>query len=361
MTAQASLTALTSVGHQGWQLDALKVTAPTALPTPTQWQVLIGGESRAVAVKADGPASAVATLANPVSWPTALRISDDTHVWTHADAQIVTEGADDFTPRVDQGVLLRERLSQATGRRPVILFLHGGAEAGTDNWAQLVGTFGATELARRFPDAHVIAPQAPPPHTPGPPPRLPFAQSDLDDTTGWHRDYLARIGSVLRTMVDNGLADPTRLYLTGVSMGGAGVLRMLSVEPTLFAAAAPVCPTMTPETFEILRNIHSTPLWVSTAYVDHTPDRHKYLTDGVLHLVRGGHPDAHLTLFSPEQMAAYGIAADPEAPLDAKLSDLHHSWILTYSNENGILDWLTNHVRRPPSRPERAPDHGETE
>lgn len=36
--------------------------------------------------------------------------------------------------------------------------------------------------------------------------------------------------------------DPSRLYLTGLSMGGSGTLRIAAYYPGRFAALAPICP-----------------------------------------------------------------------------------------------------------------------
>ena len=43
--------------------------------------------------------------------------------------------------------------------------------------------------------------------------------------------------------------DGRRVYVTGMSMGGAGTIRAMSVGAGLFAACVPVCPSMTPETW----------------------------------------------------------------------------------------------------------------
>lgn len=251
-------------------------------------------------------------------------------------------GAGLFADVSEPGLPLRRHDPHTPGRRPLIVFLHGGAEAGDDNRAQLVGTIGAAELALRFPDHVVLAPQAPAPASPVLPPRLPFAERVLDPVSGWSRSVLAAVADHVRGLVAAGRVDPARVLLTGVSMGGAGVLRMLDVAPELFAGAAPVCPTMTPETFGYLRALDpGTSLWVSSAYVDHTPDRHKYLVDGVLALVRAGAADVHLTLYSPEQLASVGIPSRADLDTDALLTENHASWLLTYSNAEGILDWLT--------------------
>ncbi len=135
------------------------------------------------------------------------------------------------------------------------------------------------------------------------------------------------------------------IYAPGLALGGAGGLRLLSGGSGLFAAAAPICPSMTPETLGILCSLTETKIWVSCAYVDHTIYRHKYIVDGILALRDAGNPDAHLTIYSPEELAAYGIATDPDLPLREKFSENHACWILTYSNEHHIMDWLMSQTR----------------
>ena len=163
-------------------------------------------------------------------------------------------------------------------------------------------------------------------------------------------------------MVADGAVDARRVYVTGISMGGAGVLRTLSVDPELFAAAAPVCPTMTPETSAILRGLVSTRIWVSTAYIDHTVYRHKYVAEGVLHLRDRGNPHARFSLFSPEQLARHGIARNHDRPLDELLAENHASWVATYEDEDGSSTWLTSQVRdletrgQPGCQPRRSDD-----
>ncbi|UCN13685.1 prolyl oligopeptidase family serine peptidase [Cellulomonas iranensis] len=351
MPEPTAVTALTRVGRRGWELHALDAPAAT-------WgddAVLVTGGDAAVRVplRADpAQGSAVHHLERPVAHPTAFEVHDATGRVLLRDTDVAlvrTAGADAFAAEQHGPVRLRLRAAAAPGPRPLLLFLHGGAEAGDDNHAQLVGTFGPVHLAQRYPDVHVLAPQAPAPAG-GPPPHRPFAESDLDPTSGWHRAYLAAVCDVVRGMVADGRVDPDRVYLTGVSMGGAGALRALSVAPDLFTAAAPVCPTMTPETFGILRGLDRTRLWLSTAYVDHTPYRHKYLVDGVLHLRDRGNADAHLTLFSPEQLARHGVADRDDLPLDALLRENHLSWVATYEDEDGILSWLMSRVGRPATR-----------
>jgi predicted peptidase len=135
----------------------------------------------------------------------------------------------DFSLRSADSTLLPGRLyvpPDATGGtvspRPLIVFLHGGGAAGTDNVRQLNQDIAelAYEAERR--GAFLYAPQAP---------------------LNWRPTVIT---DHVMTMVDRALAeyevDPTCLYLTGYSSGGGGTWNMLSRYPNQFAAAVAVAP-----------------------------------------------------------------------------------------------------------------------
>jgi predicted peptidase len=352
------VTAHTEVGRRGWALRSLDVSG---LPDPASWTAGVAlttprassrtsSRPEVLAPEVDA-ADGVLRLRVPghLAWPTSFEVHEPPTSRRMLDERDVTDvrtaWADRFEAQVHGSVRLRLYRPATTQPRPLILFLHGGEEAGEDNWAQLVGTFGAAHLARTYPGFFVMAPQASASGSALPPPRQPFASSGLDPDSGWHRDHLSAICGLIRSMIAAGSVDARRVYATGVSMGGAGVLRTLSVDPELFAAAAPVCPTMTPETSTILRSLVASRIWVSTAYVDHTIYRHKYVAEGVLHLRDRGNPHARFSLFSPEQLAKHGIAQDQDRPLDELFAENHGSWVATYEDEDGILTWLTSQVR----------------
>lgn len=115
-------------------------------------------------------------------------------------------------------------------RYPLVLFLHGAGSGGTDNSTQL------TSAAKK----HLIFVSSDAPDNQSDFPCFfvaPQAQSG-----DWEKDYNPEqvIG-----IVDHFLAtypiDPDRVYITGLSMGGAGTLDMINFYPDYFAAAAPVC------------------------------------------------------------------------------------------------------------------------
>jgi len=135
----------------------------------------------------------------------------------------------DFSLRSGDSTLMPGRLyvpPEATGGfatpRPLIVFLHGGGGAGTDNMHQLNQDIAdlASEAERR--GAFLYAPQAP----------LNWRPRSITD--------------YVMTMVDRALVDydvdPTRLYLSGYSSGGGGTWNMLSRYPERFGAAVPVSP-----------------------------------------------------------------------------------------------------------------------
>lgn len=108
-------------------------------------------------------------------------------------------------------------------RLPVILALHGAGERGSDGLLQTeVGLAGAI---RRHPErwpAIAVFPQAPTGTLWAGPP----AAAALAALTAAEREFAT---------------DPARVYLMGLSMGGAGTWRLAYEHPDRFAAIVPVC------------------------------------------------------------------------------------------------------------------------
>jgi predicted peptidase len=113
-------------------------------------------------------------------------------------------------------------------RWPVILFLHGAGERGTDGLVQTqVGLAPAIRgNARRWP-AIAIFPQVPP------------------DSMWTGVPAEAAMLALERTMKEYA-ADPDRVYLTGLSMGGNGSFYLAYRYPEKFAAVVPICGWVTP-------------------------------------------------------------------------------------------------------------------
>lgn len=123
---------------------------------------------------------------------------------------------------------------------PGILFLHGRGEEGTDGEAQAM--VGLGPAIRRAPERWpcvVVFPQKP------------------RDADGWHA-YEDLALATLDATREEWSIDPSRIYLTGVSLGGFGSWMLAPRHRDLFAAIAPVCGGGDPAD---ARALASLPIW----------------------------------------------------------------------------------------------------
>lgn len=119
---------------------------------------------------------------------------------------------------------IAETGTSGSGKRALVLYLHGGSSKGTDNETQMseaaIDSI-AIFLDREGINALFVVPQCP---------------SDKS----WGGPVLGVLKALTDRYTDGGDADPSRIYLFGGSMGGTGTWSMLSAYPGLFAAAMPV-------------------------------------------------------------------------------------------------------------------------
>lgn len=117
-----------------------------------------------------------------------------------------------------------------TQRWPVILFLHGGGEQGNDGLLQTNEGLGPAirRNAGRWP-AIVVFPQVRP------------GKRWNDQDAAWALRALEQTQREFST-------DPTRVYLTGLSRGGAGAYYLAYRNPGRFAAILVACGRVTPAT-----------------------------------------------------------------------------------------------------------------
>ncbi len=266
---------------------------------------------------------------------------------------------DQFNPYTENGVHYRLHEPEAIDARPLVLFLHGGGECGEDNIIQLTGTLGALRLAERWSDMYIMAPQAPSgnvdmfemfeimkqrgnPFTVD----MGITPFSLKGERGWNRDYLGKVTSIIRKMIAEGKVDEKRVYVIGMSMGGGGVLNAVSVAPSLFAAAVPICPSMNGETYAELLHLPQVPVWITSAYIDHQAGRHAYILEACNKLWQEGRKDVKYTLYNPEELKAYGIGSTEGLSTKELYEENHNSWILALHNEHGILDWMISHEKK---------------
>jgi predicted peptidase len=118
-------------------------------------------------------------------------------------------------------LLYQPRAAAAEKKAPLVLFLHGMGERGSD--LSLVAVHGPPLLAeqgRTFP-YWLAAPQCP-------------ARSS------WFFQ-LDALRELLRDLVRRHPIDTSRIYLTGLSMGGFGSWHLAVENPKAFAAVLPIC------------------------------------------------------------------------------------------------------------------------
>ena len=115
------------------------------------------------------------------------------------------------------------RRAERGGRPPVILYLHGAGERGADGDLQTMVGLGPVVKGRAesFP-AVVVLPQAP---------------RDSVWSGAPARAAMQALDAALREF----RGDSTRVYLTGLSMGGYGTWQLALEHPGRFAALVPIC------------------------------------------------------------------------------------------------------------------------
>ena len=135
---------------------------------------------------------------------------------------------------------LRPAETEAGGRYPLVFFLHGAGERGSDNQTQLkyLPTWLAKSPLRQQYPCFVVAPQCQPDQR-----WSPFAWSDKTSsplTTNPTVDLAAAVAA-LNEVCASEAVDPQRIYLTGLSMGGYGAWELAARYPERFAAVVPIC------------------------------------------------------------------------------------------------------------------------
>lgn len=198
--------------------------------------------------------------------------------------------------RMNYLLFLPESYEKSDKPWPLIIFLHGAGETGTD--LSLVKKHGPpkiVEAKKDFPFV-VVSPQAP--------------------SFGWRVETL---NALLDDVLAKHKVDPDRVYLTGLSMGGFGTWSWAAANPERFAAIAPICGGGNPKDAEKIKDI---PTWVFHGAKD-TTVRLKSSQDMVDALKKAGR-DPKFTIY-------------PEAG--------HDSWTETYNNPE-LYTWLAQQKRQ---------------
>jgi predicted peptidase len=181
---------------------------------------------------------------------------------------------------------------------PLILFLHGAGERGSDvEKVKVHGPPKIVQTQKDFPFV-VVSPQCP--------------EGD------WWTDKTELLINLLDGIVARYDVDTERIYLTGLSMGGYGSWALASKYPDRFAAVVPICGG---GDRILARTLKDVPIWAFHGAKDSVVpvEESKELVEAIN--ARGG--NAKLTIY-------------PDAN--------HDSWTRTYDNPE-LYEWLIEHRR----------------
>lgn len=196
-------------------------------------------------------------------------------------------------------LLFKSKSQQAVkdGKYPLMIFLHGSGERGED--LELVKKHGPPKIVETddsFP-FYLISPQMP-------------------ANASWKPE---RIMACIEEVLESNPIDRSRIYLTGLSMGGYGTWRTAFAYPDFFAALAPICGGDEQDA-EKVALIKDVPVWAF-------------------------HGDADMVV--PEKGTAAIIAALKQVNSQTKYTVYpgvgHDSWTATYDNPD-LYKWMLSHT-----------------
>jgi predicted peptidase len=188
---------------------------------------------------------------------------------------------------------------------PLMLFLHGAGERGT-NLAK-VAVHGPPKIVTNRPDFPfvLISPQCP-------------------SGQVWEKEAII---ALLDKALKEYRVDPDRVYLTGLSMGGFGSWALAAAYPDRFAAVVPICGGG--NTLDVLlpakgkeAALKSLPIWA----------------------FHGGKDPVVKTEESERMIDAFKRAGNNNVKLTIYPEAEHDSWTETYNNEE-VYKWLLEHTR----------------
>lgn len=210
-----------------------------------------------------------------------------------ANAQEIKAALNKEIKRQEKISYILDYPQNAKGNVPLIVFLHGSGERGNDlEKVKAHSPFTYKNLIKE--PVAILAPQCP-------------------ENTWWDT---VTVYNLIEEIKKNYKIDASRIYLTGLSMGGWGTLKLAMEHPEMFAAVVSVC---APTDRVMYANIQ----------------QYKNLNMKIFH---GGMDDVVL----PENAFNFYQAlhpVNPSAELTIFPNDNHNSWDSTYSNPK-LYEWM---------------------
>ena len=211
-----------------------------------------------------------------------------------------------------------------TKKYPLLLFLHGAGERGKDNEKQLMHgskLFITDENRKNFP-AIIIFPQCPEESF--------WAAAKIDRSVQPYKidfDYnaqptwpLAAANELVKKTINEGSVDKSKVYITGLSMGGMGTFESVYRNPDMYAAALPICGGGDVKNYD--KRVTKTAFWV-------------------FH----GAADAIVNVKLSQQMVDKLKALKAEVKYSEYPGVNHNSWDNAFA-EKDYLNWMLQHKKK---------------
>ncbi len=228
-------------------------------------------------------------------------------------------------------------------RRPLVIWLHGMGEGGTDPLIDVLGNrvttlFAADETGKNtfqetMEGAYVLTPQTP------------TYWMQYDEAGSWSNNpgkdsiYLNDLKALIDDFIRNHHVDPDRVIVGGCSNGGFMTMDMILNYPDMFAAAYPICECFSPDavTDEMLESIKDLPIWFVYAENDTTvyPPANE---EPLIERLKDAEADIHVSAF-PDVHDTSGKYTSGGNPYQY---NGHWSWIWFFNNEcseDGLSLW----------------------
>ncbi len=279
---------------------------------------------------------------------------------------VETPIVDDFkmnTYTSSEGTVIKYWLytpKDSAGSVPLMVWEHGGGEVLSSSFegANLVANRGAVSWIENGYETAVLSVQYPENYA--------FEITENPEQFKMMKAYNVAKFELISQLIDDGIVDKQRVYISGASSGGGGAVRFVMQYPDLFAGGLLMCTkdTLVPmslkydlayklENKEDLRitqeeydasyadalselkgnDITNVPLWIVHAENDQvcTSYTSKMLYDALNELGAQGN---HLTLYSDDEMEAMGVH-----------TIYHGVWTPTLHNME-IMDWVYDQVKK---------------
>lgn len=230
------------------------------------------------------------------------------------------------------------------GKKPLIIWLHGGGEGGTDPsivlLANRAANYASKEIQDIFGGAYVLAPQTPT--------RWMHGVSG-ETTRGQEPDiYSEALMALFNDFVANHPdVDTDRIYVGGCSNGGYMTQELLLNYPDYFAAAYPSALAFFDEfvSEEDLNTLASQSIWYMHSKDDPVTRADVTVIPTFDRLTKAGAKDVHLSMYD-HVIDLYGVYGGNDYHLNG-----HFSWVYSHRNhprkvidgkEISVMEWLAS-------------------